>query len=87
MSHEDRRDSDSYISSNFKIIRKAVNEIGFPILVCIWMGYQQYMDKKESSSERKERTQVMNEFRDAIRSLDTSVKQQTRILRHKYTDD
>jgi hypothetical protein len=53
-----------------------IKNVGFPIVVCVWLAYQQFIDGKD---QRK----AINDFRDVLISLKGSIDQQNRILRHK----
>lgn len=54
----------------------AFKQVGFPVLVCVYLGYMQFIDRKE---DRK----AMSEFKGVIEGLKTSIDQQNRILRRR----
>lgn len=63
-----------------KWVMTFVNRLGFPILVCMWLAYQQFVEAKE---QRK----AMVEFREAIVSLTNSINLQNNLLRRRHRDD
>lgn len=76
MSPEYHRSEEGYIPQNVKWIMKFINNIGFPIAVCIWLAYQNYTQGKET-------IKALNEFKEVVVSLKGSIDQQTRTLKHK----
>lgn len=80
MSPEYHRNEEGYIPQNVKWIMKFVNNVGFPIVVCIWLGYQQYTQGKEIVA-------TLDSFKEVMISLKTSIDQQNHLLRHKHSDD
>lgn len=82
MSPEYHRNEEGYIPNNVKWIMKFINNVGFPIAVCIWLSYQQYVQGKEI-------VKTLSDFKEVMISLKTSIDQQNRILRHhpKKDDD
>lgn len=54
----------------------AFKNVGFPVIVCIWLAYQQFIEGKD---QRK----AMGEFKEVIISLKASIDQQNRILRRQ----
>lgn len=77
---EYHRDNEGYIPTNVKWVMKFVNNIGFPIVVCIWLGYQQW-------TQGKEIVKTLDSFKEVMVSLKGSIDQQNHILRRKRGDD
>lgn len=71
MNHDQQEDG---IPKNVKWVMKFVNNIGFPIIVCVWMAYQQFTQGKET-------IKALDSFKEVIASLKTSIDQQNRLLR------
>lgn len=63
-----------------KWVMTFINRVGFPILVCIYLAYMQFVDGKEQR-------RTMGEFKEVVISLKASIDQQNRILRRKNVDD
>jgi len=53
-----------------------INRIGFPILVCMWLAYQQFVSWKET-------VKALQEFKEVIVSVKETLDQQNRILRNR----
>ena len=58
----------------------AFKNVGFPVIVCAYLAYMQFIDGKE---QRK----VIGEFKEVLTSLKTSIDQQNKILRRRHSDD
>lgn len=53
-----------------------INRVGFPIVVCAWLAYQQFVSDKEM---RK----ALQEFKEVMVSMKDTLEQQNRILRYR----
>lgn len=58
----------------------AFKQVGFPVLVCVYLGYMHFIE-----GEKTRNTQ--NELKEVMISLKGSVDYQTKILKRKYSDD
>lgn len=78
MDHPHRYDD---MPRQLKWIMNFVNRLGFPILVCIWLAYQQFVDGKNNAK-------TLGEFKEVLIGLKTSIDQQNKILRRRtHSDD
>lgn len=57
-----------------------IKQVGFPIVVCVWLAYQQFVEGKHN-------TKALMEFKEVIIALKTSIDQQNRILRRNAHHD
>lgn len=57
-----------------------VNRLGFPIMVCVWLAYQQFVSGKET-------IKAIQEFKEVMMSVKETLEQQNRILRHRARED
>jgi len=53
-----------------------VNRVGFPIVVCAWLAYQQFVSDREQ-------LKMMVEFKEVLISLKTSLEQNNRMMRRR----
>lgn len=77
MDHERAEDLPRYIKWTMTFI----NRIGFPILVCIWLAYQQFISGKETLRALEEFKAVIGEVRV---SLDNNTETQKRLIEMLY---
>lgn len=56
------------------------NRVGFPVLVCCWLAYQQFISGKEI-------VKALQDFRETMIAVKDTLDQQNRILRRKGRDD
>jgi hypothetical protein len=71
MNHERLDDLPPYL----KWIMTFINRVGFPVLVCIWLAYQQFVLGKET-------VKAISEFKEVMISVKDTLEQQNRILRN-----
>lgn len=76
MQHERSDDIPPYLRWGMAFI----NRVGFPILVCIWLAYQQFVSGKET-------LKALQDFRDVMVQVKDTLEQQNRILRHGRRDE
>lgn len=57
-----------------------INRVGFPIVVCAWMAYQQFVQQRET-------VESLHGLKEVLISVKDTLDQQNRILRHKSRDD
>lgn len=74
--HERQDDLPQYL----KWVMTFINRVGFPILVCIWLAYQQFVAGKET-------VVTMQGVKEALLQVKDSIDQQTRMLRHRNRED
>lgn len=77
MSHEERI-TDMPAPLRWFLI--AFKNVGFPVIVCVWLAYQQFVDGQE---QRK----ALGEFKEVVMSLKTSIDYQTKLMKRKNFDD
>lgn len=75
---EYHRENEGYIPSNVKWVMKFINNIGFPIIVCMWLAYQQYTHERQMIAS-------IDSFKEVLASLKLSVDQQTEALKRRST--
>ena len=75
MNHEKLDDVPLYL----KWVMTFINRIGFPIMVCCWLAYQQFVSGKET-------IQALQEFKQVMISVKETLDQQNRILNRSYRD-
>lgn len=51
-----------------------VNRLGFPIIVCMWLAYQQFVSGKEG-------VKALQELKDSVMKVDSSIVQLNQTLR------
>ena len=68
------------IPNNMKVFMTIFNRVGFPVIVCMWLAYQQFVSGKETVS-------ALQEFKDVLIQVKDTLEQQNRILRHHGKDD
>lgn len=76
MNHERADDMPLYLKWGMTFI----NRVGFPILVCMWMAYQQFVTGKET-------IKALEDFRIVMVQVKDSIDQQNKILRRRSKDD
>lgn len=74
------------LQANIRMVADIIKTLGFPIIVCIWMAYQQTSDKRVELERQDANVRVMVEFKSSIDALTNAVLQQNRLLRHKSDD-
>lgn len=74
--NDNREDLPQYL----KWFMTFINRVGFPILVCCWLAYQQFVSNKEQAK-------AMSEMKEALITVNNTLEQQNRILRHKRGRD
>lgn len=62
-----------------KWVMTFIERVGFPILVCIWLGYQQFISDKQI-------VKALQDFKEVMTKMTNTIEQQNRILRHKQQD-
>lgn len=70
MQHERYEDMPRYM----KLFMTFIERVGFPILVSIWLAYQQFVSGKET-------VRAINDFKEVMIQVKTTLEQQNRILR------
>lgn len=58
----------------------AFKQVGFPVLVCLYLGYLHFVEEVKNRNSQDNLTS-------AVVSLKASVDQQTKVLKHKHIDD
>lgn len=53
------------------------NRVGFPVIVCAWLAYQQFISGKELTKAVQDFKEVMTQVRDTL-------EQQNRLLRRSH---
>lgn len=76
MIHERNDDMPIYM----KWIMTFINRIGFPIVVCGWLAYQQFTMGKETVN-------ALHEFKEVMIQVKDSLDAQNQILRRRSKDD
>lgn len=76
MNHERSDDMPQYL----KWAMTFINRIGFPIVVCAWLAYQQFVSGKET-------IKALEGFKDVMIQVKDTLEQQNRILRHHSLKD
>lgn len=76
MQHERVDDMPVYL----KWLMTFINRVGFPIVVCGWLAYQQFVMGKETVLALHDVKEVMIQVKDALES-------QNKILRRRPRDD
>lgn len=77
MTHEERI---SDMPGPLRWFLVAFKQVGFPVLVCIYLGYLHFIE-----GEKNRVTQ--NDFRDVMLSLKTSIDYQTKILKRMHREE
>lgn len=75
MSH-DNSERISDMPSPLRWFLVAFKQVGFPVIVCIYLGYLHFIEGEKTRS-------AQGEFKEVMVSLKTSIDQQTKMLRHK----
>lgn len=57
-----------------------INRVGFPIMVCVWLAYQQFVSGKET-------LKALQDFREVMIQVKDTLEQQNKILRHNGKDE
>lgn len=76
MQHERTDDLPPYL----KWLMTFINRVGFPIMVCIWLGYQQFVAGKET-------VKALQDFKEVMIAVKDTLDRQNRILMHRAKDD
>lgn len=58
----------------------AFKQVGFPVMVCVWLAYNQFVSDKET-------VKALHEFKEVMVSVKDTLEQQNRILRRKSGSD
>lgn len=58
----------------------AFKQVGFPVIVCIYLGYLHFVEGEKTRY-------AQSEFKEVMVSLKASIDQQTNILRRKHSSD
>lgn len=77
--NDHNRYDDDLITRKVKLFLDLFNRVGFPVIVCIWLGYQEV----QLQNRERMRDQVLIEFKEVLNSLKASVDINNRLLRHK----
>lgn len=68
-----------------------INRVGFPILVCMWLAYQQFTGDKELLRELQDFKQSFNRLVESVERQNSVMKemieQQNRTLRRSTRDE
>ena len=75
MQHERNDDMPQYM----KWFMTFLNRVGFPILVCIWLAYQQFVAGRET-------IKALSDLKEVLTQVGNSIEQQNRILRRRERD-
>jgi len=57
----------------------AFKQVGFPVLVCIYLGYLHFVEEEKNRA-------TQGDFKEVMVSLKQSIDYQTKILKHKHDD-
>jgi len=57
-----------------------IKQVGFPVMICCWLMYQQFVSGKETIKALQDFKEVMTQVKDTL-------EQQNRILRHRSIKD
>lgn len=76
MQHERQDDLPQYL----KWFMTFINRVGFPIVVCAWLAYQQFVSGREI-------VKALQDFKDVMASVQATLEQQNRILRRRNGKD
>ncbi len=76
MQHERTDDLPQYL----KWVMTFINRVGFPILVCIWLAYQQFVSGRET-------IRALQDFKEVMVQVKDSIDQQTKMIRRRGRDD
>lgn len=76
MQHERQEDLPQYL----KWVMTFINRVGFPIMVCMWLAYQQFVSGRET-------VKALQDFKEVMISVKETLEQQNKILRHKSKDN
>lgn len=60
-----------------------IGDLGFSVVVCIWLLYQNYSLSKANNTLGENSIRAVSEVKEAVTSLKTSVDQLNRSIRHK----
>jgi hypothetical protein len=74
MQHERQDDLPPYL----KWVMTFINRVGFPILVCMWLAYQQFVSGRET-------VQALHDFKEVMLQVKDSIDNQTRTLKRTRT--
>lgn len=75
MSHEQ-----ADIPNNVKVFLTVFNRVGFPVIVCGWLAYLQFVAGRET-------VKALTDFKDVMVKMNDTLSQQNRILRHRTGKD
>lgn len=64
------------IPNSVKVFMVVFNRLGFPVMVCIWLAYQQFISDKET-------IKALHEFKEVMVQVKDSLDAQTRVLRRR----
>lgn len=78
---EHHRDSD--LPAQGKWLKSMIGDLGFSVVVCIWLLYQNYSLSKANNTLGENSIRAVSEVKEAVTSLKTSVDQLNRSIRHK----
>lgn len=76
MTHEERL---SDMPGPLRWFLVAFKQVGFPVLVCLYLGYLHFVEEAKNRS-------VQADFKEVMVSLKQSIDYQTKILKHKHDD-
>lgn len=77
MNHEERL---SDMPGPVRWFLVAFKQVGFPVLVCIYLGYLHFIEQEKNRS-------TQSDFKEVMVSLKTSIDYQTKILKRKHSDE
>lgn len=76
MQHERTDDLPQYL----KWVMTFINRVGFPIMVCIWLAYQQFVSGRET-------VKALQDFKEVMVDVKNTLNEQNKILRRRARDD
>lgn len=77
---EHHRDSD--LPREGKWLKSMIGDLGFSVVVCVWLLYQNWALSKSNTSLGENSIRAVGEVKEAVTSLTTSVDQLNKNLRH-----
>lgn len=83
MNHERTEDMPLYL----KWVMTFINRIGFPILVCMWLAYQQFVSDKEKTKALFDVKEALFTVNSTLEKQNVMMEQQNKILRRRSGRD